>query len=98
MNCPIKIADIKRSIHIYGPDIVEMKGESTRKKPPKIEEIEYIPLPPEILEYHEDTMVSVDYVFIRGLTHLHSTSRGDNYRTTKCIKGKRVNMTYIVLT
>ena len=69
MNCPINIDDIKRSIHIYGPDVAGIKGKTTRRKPKALEMIGNIPLTP-------NTMVSSDYVYLHTLPHLHTISRG----------------------
>ena len=36
MNCPITIDNIKRAIHVYGPDVAGLKGKTTRRKPEPI--------------------------------------------------------------
>ena len=69
INCPVTINDIKRSIHIYGPDVVGLRGKMTRRRPEPIGLMENIPLQAEVYEHHRNTMISVNYVFVHGLYH-----------------------------
>ena len=52
LNCPITVDDVKRAIHIYGPDIIALKGRNTRRKPEQIGMLGNIPLPPNVLRHH----------------------------------------------
>ena len=76
LNCPINVDGIKRSVNIYGPDVVGLKGKSIRRTPAPIGVLSNMSLPPNILRHDKNTMVSMDYTFIHGLPHSHSTPRG----------------------
>ena len=83
------IDEIKRAIHIHGPDVAGMKGKITRRRPEPISLIDNIPMPLEIYEQHRNKMVSVDYVYVHGINHLHYTSRGYGFRTIEYVSGEK---------
>ena len=89
LNCPINVDDIKRSIHIYGPDIIGLKGKDTRRRPKPLGLLGNIPLPRDILKHHKEMMISMNYVFVHGLPHLYSNSRGYAFRTIEYMPGKK---------
>ena len=89
LNCPINVVDIKRSIYTYGPDVVGLKGKDRRRRPKVLGLLGNIPLPRDILKYHKETMISMDYVFVHGLPHLHSNSRGYAFRKIEYMQGKK---------
>ena len=89
MNCPVNVDDIKRAVDIWGKDVIGLKGRDVRRRPEPTGWMNDIPLPPEVLERHRSTMISVDYTFIHGLPHLHSCSRGYSFRTVEYIPRKR---------
>ena len=85
------IDDVKRSIHIYVPDVVCLKVKKTRGRPEPIGVMDNISLPPEIYRHHWDTIILVDYLFVHGLCHLHSTSRGYGFKTIEYIPAKKAS-------
>ena len=90
-NCPINLDDIKRGIHIYSLDVAGTKEKTTRRKPKPLEMIGNIPLPPDVLRYHKDIMVSRDYVYVHTILHLHTISRVYGFKTVECIPGRSPN-------
>ena len=74
---------------VNGPDVAGMKGKNTRRKPELVGEIEVIPLPPDVLKHHKNTMISADYVYVHGLAHFHAISRGYCHRIEKYVNGKK---------
>ena len=88
MNCPVNVEDIKRAIGIWGKDAIGLKGRDVRRSPEPTGWINDIPLPPEVLEHHRSTMISVNYTFIHGLPHFHYCSRGYCFRAVEYIPRK----------
>lgn len=92
---PVTIDDIKRSLQIYGLDAVGLKGKKIHKRSELIGVMmENIPLPPETYEHHQVTMISVEYVFVHGLCHLHLTLRGYDFRSMEYIPAKKTSKKY----
>ena len=78
-NNPVTVDDVKRALHIYGPDTAYLQGKTTRKKSPPIMTIPTVDIPRTILDKHNNITLSVDYVFIQGITMLHTIS-GTSYQ------------------
>ena len=65
-NFPITIDDVKRALHIYGPDPAHLKGKTTRKKPAAIPITDLIPLPKDVVATQKFVNLSMDYFFVQG--------------------------------
>ena len=89
LNCPITGNDVKRAIHVYGPDVATLKGWATRNRPKQIGTIISIPMSRDIIDRHPTTTVSIDYMFVQGLCILHTTSTGYEFKTIEYIPGKK---------
>ena len=74
-NSPVTIKDVKKSMHIYGLDVAGLKQTISRRRPETIGLLENTTLASDILKYHKRIMVSMDYVYVHGLAHLHTISR-----------------------
>ena len=89
MNCPVNVEYIKRAVDVWVKDVIGLKGRDVRRRPGSMGWMNDIPRPPEVLERHRSTMISVDYTFIHGLPHLYSCSRGYSFRMVEYIPRKR---------
>ena len=64
-NCPVTIEDVKIAEHIFGPDMLSLKGKSTRRKPkPVRKDLDLVEIPAEITEKHHDIELCMDTMFI----------------------------------
>ena len=84
-NCPVTVDDAKRALHIYGPDIEGLKGNSVRKRPLPITELATVDIPDTLKDFHPTINFSANYFFIQGIAFLHTISRGYEFRTVECI-------------
>jgi hypothetical protein len=51
-DCPITTDDAKRALHIYGTDIVMLRGKATKEKPKAINNTAYVNIPKTIQDHH----------------------------------------------
>ena len=79
---------MKCAIHIYGPDIVTIKGKTVRKSPREIYNGKKIPLPKTIRDHHANIHISADYLFIQGVPILHTISQSYRFRTVEALISK----------
>ena len=69
LNCPVTIADVKRAIDIYGPDLASLKGKTVTKKS-RIAKVEN-----SITKYQNGNIcLCVDVMFVNGVQFLISVS------------------------
>ena len=77
--------DAKRSLHIYGTEPATVKGKTTKNKQSKIECINSIKLPVEILRRSNKVHLMVDYMFIHGIHFLTTISHEFKFRTAEAL-------------
>ena len=82
-NCPVTAADVKRALHIYGPNIASLKGKTTRRKPSHVPPKLNVPIPREILAHHSQVFICMDFFFVQGICFLHSITPGYQFRTVE---------------
>ena len=82
-NCPVTVADVRRALYLYGPDVAALKGKTPRSKPTHIPSVSVVPIPTSILASHPTITICMDFFFVQGLTFLHSISRGYQFRTVQ---------------
>lgn len=88
-DCPITTDDVKSAIHIYGPDMVTIKGKMVRRKPRAIHSKMKIPLPKTIQELHLAINLSADYLFVQSIPILHTILRNYRFRTVEALISKK---------
>jgi hypothetical protein len=87
-NCPITVADIRRALHIYGPELATIKGKTTRTKPFSVPASTFTPIPKSVLDHHKHITLAIDFFYVCGIPFLHSISHGYNFRTVESTKNR----------
>ena len=74
-NCPVTADDAKRVLLvIYGPDVAALKGKMTHNSASdRIPTYEAIPIPPSVLEHHQNITLCIDFFFLKD-THSSTPS------------------------
>lgn len=74
-NCPVTVHDINNANCIFGPDLANLRGRTTRTKPEHVR-VEIIQIPRDIVQLHKHVMLVADIMFINGLPFLVTSLRG----------------------
>ena len=88
-NLPITVDDIKTAEMIFGEDIGMLKGKTVRHKPLPVSS-DYVEVPKELINNHQNVTLCVDIMNINGLSFLTTISRKIMYRTTEFIPSQSV--------
>ena len=74
-NCPITVHDIKNANRIFGPDLANLRGKTTRTKPERVR-VEYVNVPRDLVDMHKYISIVADVMFVNGLPFMVTSLRG----------------------
>jgi hypothetical protein len=55
-NCPVTVQDVHNTNRIFGPDLANLRGMTTRKKPEHVR-VDYVEIPRDLVDMHNVTLV-----------------------------------------
>ena len=87
-NNRITTKDVILAEKAFGPDVGELKGKTTRRKP-RVAVDNVVEIPPELLSINEEVILSIDGLSVNGLKFLTTISHELMYRTEQYIKDAR---------
>ena len=87
-NCPVTVGDIDRADAIYGPAVPLLKGNTVRKRPEHVHEIERIPLPLPIADNYKNATLLMDYFFVNGRPFFLTRSKKIDFYTVQACTGR----------
>ncbi len=76
-NCPVTANAVTNAHQIFGPDLAGIRGK-TVLRPPESVTTNYVQIPGAILEQHQLVTLTVDVMFVNGVTFLVCMARGLN--------------------
>jgi hypothetical protein len=65
-NCPVTVQDVNNAHHIYGRDLANIRGKTTRRKPEHVQ-IDYVQIPRDFVKMHKYVTLAADVMFVNGL-------------------------------
>jgi hypothetical protein len=89
LNCPVTVADAKRALYIYGPDVAALKGKTTKGTCPGAPMTESLAVPDYILEHHKEVFLCVDLFYVQGLCFFHTISKKLKFRTITILDNRK---------
>ncbi len=91
-NSPVTVHDVQDAYQIFGPDLANLRGKTTRSKSEHMR-VDYVKIPWDFVEMHKYVTIVADMMFVNGLPFLVISSRGISLitieflpsRTAKCL-------------
>jgi hypothetical protein len=65
-NCPVTVRDIQNAHRIFGPDLANLRGKTTRTKPEHVR-ADYVKIPQAFMDLHKYVTIVADVMFVNGL-------------------------------
>ena len=95
-NCPVTVQDVHNANRIFGPDLANLRGKTTRKKPEHVR-VDYAEIPRDIVDMHKYVTLVADVMFVNGLPFLVSSSRGISLVTIEYLPSRTAKRLAITL-
>jgi hypothetical protein len=74
-NCPVTVHDINNANRIFGPDLTNLRGKTTRTKPECVR-VEIVQIPWDFVQLHKYVTLVADVMLVNSLPFLVNSSRG----------------------
>jgi hypothetical protein len=74
-NCPVTVQDVDNANRIFGPDLANLRGKTTRTKPEHVR-VEYVQIPRDFVQLQKYVTLVADVMFVNGLPFLVTSSQG----------------------
>jgi hypothetical protein len=74
-NCPVTVQDVHNANRIFGLDLANLRGKTTRTKLEHIR-VDYEKIPWDFIKMHKYVTLVADLLFVNGLPFLVTSSRG----------------------
>ncbi len=74
-NCPVTVRNVDNANRIFGPNLANLRGKTTRTKPECVR-VEYVQIPWDFVQLHKYVMLVADVMFVNGLPFLVTSLRG----------------------
>eukprot|EP00957_Ditylum_brightwellii_P184480 14051030-Ditylum_brightwellii.AAC.1 len=80
LGSPVTTQDVKNAKFLFGKDIKALKGKTTRKTPEPVTN-NYINVPQELIDLHQDVTIAADIMYVNKVPFLTSVSRKIKFTT-----------------
>ena len=89
-NSPFTSHDVRRAEQIYGPDLGNLKGKTTRRNPPTVDQVmQYCP--DTIIDQYGNVMLSADIMYVNGIPFFVTQSRHIHFGTMDVLPSLQAN-------
>jgi hypothetical protein len=95
-ECPISNIDIVNANKIYGPDLANIRGKTTRRKPEHVH-ADIVDIPQQILDTQKHVTLTADVMFVNSVPFLVSSSRNINLTTIKHVPSRTADKLGLLL-
>lgn len=95
-NCPVTVHDIKNATCIFGPDIANLRGKTTRAKPERVR-VDYTQIPMDFMGLYKYVTLVADVLFVNGLPFLVTSSRGIGLVTIEFLPSRTADRLVLTL-
>jgi hypothetical protein len=68
-NCPVTVRDVDNANRIFGPDLANLRGKTTRTEPERVR-VEYVQIPRDFVQLHKYVTLVADLMFVNSLHFL----------------------------
>jgi hypothetical protein len=68
-NCPVTVQDVHNTNRIFGPDLANLRGRTTRNQPEHVR-VDYVEIPQNLVNMHKYVTLVADVMFVNGLQFL----------------------------
>ncbi len=86
-NCPVTVRDIQNAHQIFGPNLANRRGKTTRTKPEHVR-ADYVKIPQDFMDLHKYVTIVADVMFVNGLPFLVTSSRRISLVTIKFLPSR----------
>jgi hypothetical protein len=86
-NCPVTVRNIQNAHQIFGPNLANLRGKTTRTKPEHVR-ANYVKIPQDFMDLYKYMTIVADVMFINGLPFLVTSSRGISLVTIKFLPSR----------
>jgi len=69
------VQDVHNTNRIFGPDLANLRGKTSRKKPDHVR-VDYVEILRDLVDMHKYLTLVADVMFVNGLLFLVTLSRG----------------------
>ena len=91
MGCPITREDVLMALEYLGKSGYAVAGKTTRTQPDEVAPNEaLVELPPTILNYYKDVVLSIDILFVNRVPFLATISRNIHYGTIAALPNMKI--------
>jgi hypothetical protein len=86
-NCPVTVHDIQNANQIFGPNLANLRGKTTRTKLEHVR-VDYVKIPQVFMELNKFVTIVADVMFVNGLPFLVTLLRGISLVTIEYIPSR----------
>ena len=89
INCPLTIADAKRAVETYGPEVYSLQGKTVKKRGKHAPTFAPISTDPDVLNNYENDILCIDNFYVNWNVFFHSITRRMKFRAVAALSSRK---------